>query len=296
MKEEQLLDKTLEILNENGANEAYSYLISNKGLVGEHGSQLYNFLYCLSAVIGAKGESLAWVREAIIDKGYWYRPEVFEDDDLNSIRDESDFLECKKISDERYCEALKTAKTLCTWEEVKSTKLALVLHGNQQNMHSNNDYWKFIEKYGYQVEYVQSQTIDSYMLYRWEDDGKIQLDSIIKKLPWDNYDSHVLCGFSAGCNEILKTLLTSDIKCEKIILQSPWIPMIDDDLEDLLTILAKVSIEISCGSNDDDCLPYAKKLADEAIKQGLNCELRIIDGLGHGYCSEPQFMLSEIDL
>jgi len=283
MIEEQLLDKALEILSESGAKEAYGYLLSNKEMIDEPSSQLYNFLYCLSAVIGEKSESLAWVREAIIGKGYWYRPEVFEDEDIDSIRNEPDFLEYKKISDERYYEALKTAKPLCTWEEIKSDKLALVLHGNQQNIYSDKGYWKYLEQNGYQVEYVRSKAIDSYMLYRWDDDGEIQLNGIIGKLPWEKYCTRALCGFSAGCNEILKTLLETDIKCEKIILQSPWIPVIDDTLDRLLNILADVSIEIYCGSKDDDCLPNAKKLADKAVKQGLNCQFQIIDGLGHSY-------------
>jgi len=283
MREEQLLDKALAILSENGASEAYNYLLSNKDLIDEHSGQLYNFLYCLSAVVGAKEESLAWIREAIIDKGYWYRPEVLEDDDLDLIRNESSYMECKKISDERYYEALKTTKTLCTWAEIKSEKLALVLHGNQQNMYSDNGYWKHLEKYGYQVEYVQSKIIDSYMLYRWEDAEETQLDSIIGKLPWDKYTTRELVGFSAGCNEILKTLLKTGITCEKIVLQSPWIPMIEDNLDSLLNVLANINIEIICGENDDDCLPNAKKFADETVKQGLNCKLQIIDGLGHSY-------------
>jgi len=58
-------------------------------------------------------------------------------------------------------------------------------------------------------------------------------------------------------------------KCEKIILQSPWIPMIDDNLDRLMAALNKVEIEIICGENDDDCLPYAKKLAEEAVNTNL---------------------------
>jgi len=212
MREEQLLDKVLEILDESGPNEAYDYILSNKGLEYEHSSQLYNFLYCLSAAIGAKDESLSWIREAIIDKSYWYRPEVFQDGDLDPIRNEIKFLEYKKISDERYYKALKTASTLCTWKEIKYTKLALILHGNQQNMHSDKGYWKFLENKGYQVEYVQSRIIDSYMLFRWEDNEETQLDVVIGKLPWERYYTRILCGFSAGCNEILKVLLNTDIK------------------------------------------------------------------------------------
>ena len=285
MSEERLLDEALEILGKSGASEAYAYILSNKELLDEHSGQLYNFLYCLSAVIGAKDEALGWMREAIIDRDYWYRPEVFEDSDLDSIRDEAEFAECKKISDERYREALKSSRTLCTWKEVKRAKLALALHGNQQNMDSDKGYWRYLEDEGYQVEYVQSQTIDSHMLYRWENNGETQLDGVIKQIPWESYDAHALCGFSAGCNEILKTLANTDFKCEKIILQSPWIPIIDDadSLDRLLTALCKVTMHIICGENDDDCLPHAKKLAEAAASQGLDCKLEIIAGLGHGF-------------
>jgi len=282
MSEERLLDKALEILKESGADKAYGYILSNRGMLDEHSGQLYNFLYCLSAVIGAKDESLAWMREAVIDKGYWYRPEVFEDSDLDSIRGEALFLECKKISDERYCEALRAAETICTWNEAKRTKLALALHGNQQNIGSDKGFWRFLEDEGYQVEYVQSKIIDSHMLYRWEDDGETQLDGIIRKIPWNKYEARALCGFSAGCNEILKTLLAdTNIKCEKIILHSPWMPVIDNNLDKLMAALDKVKIEIVCGENDSDCLPHAKKLAKEAAARGLNCKLEIVAGLGH---------------
>jgi len=208
---------------------------------------------------------------------------VFADDDLDSIRNKVEFLEYKKISDKRYYEASKLSSTLCTWKKVKSTKLALVLHGNQQNIHSDNGYWRFLEEKGYQVEYIQSQTIDSYRLYRWENDENTQLDRIIMQLPWQKYKAHALCGFSAGCNEILKTLLYTKINCEKIMRQSPWIPVIDNNLNNLLIVLSNTKIEITCGQNDNDCLPYTKKLAEEATSRGLNCSLQILDGLGHGY-------------
>ena len=284
MNEEQLLDKALDIFGNSGASEAYGHILAHMGSLDEYSSQLYNFLYCLSAVTGAKDESLAWLKEAIIDKGYWYRPEVFEDDDLDSIRDEAIFLECKRISDERYHEALKITRTLCTWKCVESTKLALVLHGNQQNMGSDGGHWRFLENEGYQVEYMQSRIIDSYGLFRWEDDGEIQLDGLIEKLPWEGYNVRALCGFSAGCNEILKTLLDTGINCERIILHSPWIPMIDEDSIDRLIIALKnVKIEIICGENDDDCLPHAKKLAERAVEAGLDCKFEIIAELGHRY-------------
>ena len=282
-KEELLLDETLKILNEDGVTEAYRYLLAQKEHLDDHSSQLYNFLYCLASLAGAKSEALAWLKEAIVEKGYWYRPEVFEDEDLNLIRDCDEFTEYKKISDKKYHQALKESKTLCTWEEVKKDKLALVLHGNQQNMFFGRDYWNFLDGEGYQLEYVQSKTIDSHNLYRWEDEGETQLDEIIFKISWGDYSHTALCGFSAGCNEILKTLLRGDVKCGKIILVCPWIPMIDKYLNELITALKNVKIGIICGGEDEDCLPYAKKLYEEAKEKGLDCDLKVIGGWGHSY-------------
>ena len=286
MKEEQLLDNTLGILEKDGAAKAYEYILLNKKLLDDYGSQLYNFLYCLSASIGLKDDSLAWIKEAVIDKGYWYRPSVFEDSDLDSIRNEAVFAEYKKISDARYYEASKAASTLCTWKKAKAAKLALVLHGNQQNMFAGREYWQFLKNEGYQIEYVQSRDVDSYMLYRWEESSKPQLDKIIGQIPWDEYKSRALCGFSAGCNEILKTLLSTPVLCEEIILLSPWIPIIDENLEKLAAVIEKVRIRIICGENDHDCLPYAKRLAKEMAKKGADCTLQVIGGLGHSYPSE----------
>lgn len=283
MTEAKLLDKTLEILGEFGAPLAYEYILSNKDSLENCSGQLFNFLYCLAALTGSKEEALKWLKEAVVDKGFWYRPEVFEDSDLDLIRDDAVFEECKKISDAKYHEALRGARTLCTWEKVNGPRLALVLHGNQQNMTFGRDYWQFMQGQGYQVEYVQSKTIDSHMLYRWEDGGEIQLDKVVNGIFWDAYNVRRLCGFSAGCNEILRTLASSNVVCEEIVLLAPWIPVIDGDIDGLMAALGKVRINIICGENDEDCLPHAKKLAEEALKRGLDCKLETVSGLGHSF-------------
>ena len=282
MNEEQLLDKTLEILRKDGAEGAYAYLLAHKDVLSEPTSQLYNFLYCLASATGKTDEGLAWLREAVVDKGLWYRPEVFEDEDLDNLRHSPAFLEYKQLSDQRYFDAVKTAATLCTWQEVEDDKLALVVHGNQQNMTFGRDYWKHLTDGGFQVEYVQSKTVDSCGLFRWEDEEETQLDGIIAGLPWDRYKTRILCGFSAGCNEILRSL-TRGFEVDEIILVAPWMPVTDKPMDNLMKALKNTHIKIICGENDEDCLPHAKKLAEEAEKHGLSYDLKIIVGLGHSY-------------
>jgi len=265
MDENKLLNVTMEILDNQGAELAYSYLIQNQNSVTVSSrSQIYNFLYCLAAASGKKEEAFSWLEEAIVTKGYWYRPEVFNDSDLVTLIGEERFEHYKSISEERYLAAEKTAKTVCTWMSNISDKILLALHGNQQNIQISKTYWEFMKKSGYQVEYIQSCELDSYQLYRWEDNGTgdCQLNKVCNKIGWNNYGTRILCGFSSGCNVILKALSKNEIVCDYIILQSPWIPAVYEELDDILISLKKNNIKILmiCGDCDEDCAPLAQIL------------------------------------
>ena len=284
-QEERLLDKALEILEDAGASEAYKFLLTEKEKIKNPSSQLYNYLYCLGAVSGLKEEALGWLQEAVEGKKFWYRPEVFEDSDMDSLRGEEVFEACRKLSEERYNQELKKAKTICTWSVVKSRKLALVLHGNQQNISMCKERWEKMTDRGYQVEYVQSKILDSYQLYRWDDEAPIQLGSVIERIQWEEYESRVLCGFSAGCNEILKSIQCAKLKCEGIFLVSPWIPIIEKGMDEILRFMNDKSIwiKIICGKEDDDCLPLAQRFTEAAKERGIQVNAQWIDGLGHQY-------------
>ena len=238
---------------------------------------------------------MIWLNEVIVIKGYWYRPEVFEDEDLDSLREDNRFEELRAISDKRYMKAVEEAKTICTWDEIKGGDLALVLHGNQQNNEISSESWNFLKKYVYQVEYVQSAYVDSYELFRWEDDGENQLERVLDKISWNEYETRTLCGFSAGCNEILKTFLIKDFKCERIILQSPWIPVVDNEIDEILNSLKerKTEIIVICGENDKDCIRRANIFVDKAKVIGLNIKEYWVKDLGHDFPDDFEEYLIE---
>ena len=285
MKENIFLNKTLELLETKGINEAYDFMLEKKHEVKTWSAQVYNYLYCLAALCGRNEEAIAWLNDVIEVKGYWYRPEVFEDEDLDSLRGDRRFEDLKAISNERYLKAVKETETLCTWEEIKSENLSLALHGNQQNIKISLESWNFLQKYGYQVEYVQSASVDSYQLYRWEDDGVNQLAGVLDRIDWDEYKTRTLCGFSAGCNEILKTFLVKDFICERIILQSPWIPVIDNEIDEIMNSLKSRETEIIvlCGEEDKDCVRRTNIFVDKAKVLGLNIREHWVNGLGHDF-------------
>ncbi|MGF7056425.1 alpha/beta fold hydrolase [Brassicibacter mesophilus] len=287
MNETQLLNRTLELINEDGTSDAYDFLVTNICTLDSMSSQVYNFLYCLAATSNKKEEALGWLEEAILSKKLWYRPEVFEDADLDGIRDDIRFKTCCKVSEERCLEAYKISKSKCTWINKRSNRLILTLHGNQQNNEISKVSWHFLDGDKYQVEYLQSEEIDSCNLFRWEDDGTgpIQLKEAIELIEWNSYEQKILCGFSAGCNVILRAIRDQDISCNKIILQSPWIPTVEDNLNSLIEVLKKNDVEvlIICGNDDEDCLPQCKTFEVKAIDEGLDVNALYIEGLGHDY-------------
>ena len=289
MNETQLLNETLNSISGDDTSKAYEFLVSNLNNLETVSGQVYNFLYCLAATSNKPSEALDWMEEAIEAKGQWYRPELFEDDDLASIRDDERFVRMTKISAERFQAELDQVTTVFTWKDIKKKKLITVLHGNQQNNHISKSYWSTLEGGDYQVEYLQSKEIDSCDLFRWEDhgDGPLQLENALLAIEGQKYESTVLAGFSAGCNTILRALNETSVTCDKVILQSPWIPSIEENPDEIIKTCVDKNIDLLmiCGLEDEDCLPQCKLLESKAEELGLQYTVIYIKGLVHEYPS-----------
>lgn len=287
MNENEILNRALNYIDTHGVSKAYAFLVNIKNKRQDVSSQFYNFLYCLAALDNKLDESLAYLEESIIEKGMWYRSDVFEDDDLDNIRNFDRFKQCFDISEKRYKEALQIAETKFTWTKKENDELVITLHGNQQNMKDSYEKWKFLQSKGYQVENIQSSEIDSFDIFRWDDEGTgdEQLIESINSISWDDYDTQILCGFSSGCNVILKTILNYDLKCTAIILQSPWIPVIDTYQNEIGNKLeeAGISVLIVCGKNDKDCFERSELLLKEIKGRNLRAAYNWIDGLEHDF-------------
>jgi hypothetical protein len=289
MIEDQILDETLGLIDENGTENAYNYLLTKLDLLENRSSQVYNFLYCLAATSGKREEALNWLEEAILNNGIWYRPEVFEDEDLDSIREDERFIHCEVISKQRYEKEIEVSKTSFTLEEVDKDNLLIVLHGNQQNNIISKAYWSNLVLEQYQVEYLQSEEIDSYQLYRWEEDGTgpNQIEETVKTIE-NNYETIVLAGFSAGCNAILRAILEKNIVCHKVILNSPWIPIIEEESDRIIRKLKTRNIEVLviCGKDDSDCYPQCLKF-DEVAQNNKYDYIRVYESeVGHEYSKD----------
>lgn len=79
--ENDILETTLSIA-EKGYPEAYRFLLDEyERNVEKFGPQTLYFLACLAGGADMPEQALGWMRKAILDNGWWYRPEVLEDDE-----------------------------------------------------------------------------------------------------------------------------------------------------------------------------------------------------------------------
>ena len=89
-KETDILETTLSIA-ENGYSEAYHFLLdAYEKNIENYGPQTLYFLACLAGGANMPEKSVNWLRKAITDNRWWYRPEVLADDDLELLKDNSE--------------------------------------------------------------------------------------------------------------------------------------------------------------------------------------------------------------
>lgn len=292
-KENDILEATLSIA-ENGYAEAYRFLVdAYEKDAGSFSPQALYFLTCLAGGADMSEKALAWIRKAVADNGWWYRPEVLEDGDLEPIKDNAEFIALKAVSDARYADAVAKAKEVFSWEGKRAEKLLLAVHGNTQNGQTARNDWEPLlgENSQWQTETIQSAEPDGYGTYRWSYD-MVSYQSVaraLKRIQSEGYGQIVCGGFSAGCDMLLRTVLFTPARCDMLILQSPWIPIMQDDAVRVIDAVGKkeIALSIFCGSEDADCLPMAEQLYTLAAKNGLNVRFDIQKGIRHQFPDGP---------
>ena len=292
-KENDVLEETLSIA-ENGYAAAYQFLLEEYEKNPEnYGPQTQYFLACLAGGANSPENALEWLRKAILDNGWWYRPEVLEDEDLASLKNNPAFISLKSVSDHRYADALSGTKEVFTWKRKTADNLFLAVHGNTQNGQIARDDWKPLlrETAQWQLETIQSAEPDGYGTYRWSYDmvSYVPVAEAIEQMQNQGYNKIACGGFSAGCDMLLRAIVFTPARCDMLILQSPWIPLLQDHTEALVNALRKknIALNIFCGSEDEDCLPMAKQLYEAAAREGIHVEIVVQEGNRHQFSEEP---------
>ena len=292
-KENDLLEETLS-LTETDYAQAYRFLLAAyEKKPGDFGPQTLYFLACLAGGAGMQDAALGWLRTAIEKNGWWYRPEVLVDDDLALLEENPEFLALKARSDARYREAVSAAKSVFSWNGKTADYLFLAVHGNTQNAQTARADWAPILAGDdrWQLETIQSAEPDGYGTFRWsyDDTSFLPVANALDAMQGEGYDKIACGGFSAGCDMLLRAIAFTPARCDLLILQSPWLPVLQAHKEAILQALRQkdIALRIFCGADDEDCLPLAQALSAAAYQAGLDAALTVQENCRHQFPETP---------
>ena len=300
-KENDLLEETLSLAETDYA-QAYRFLLAAyEKKPGDFGPQTLYFLACLAGGAGMPDAALGWLRTAIEKNGWWYRPEVLVDDDLALLEENPEFLALKARSDARYQEAVSAAKSVFSWNGKTADYLFLAVHGNTQNAQTARADWAPILAGDdhWQLETIQSAEPDGYGTFRWsyDDTSFLPVANALDAMQGEGYEKIACGGFSAGCDMLLRAIAFTSARCDLLILQSPWIPVLQEHKAAILQALRQkdIALRIFCGADDEDCLPLAQALSAAANQAGLDTALTVQENCRHQFPETP-YALNDLPL
>ena len=300
-KENDLLEETLSIAETDYA-QAYRFLLAAyEKEPGGFGPQTLYFLACLAGGAGMQDAALGWLRTAIEKNGWWYRPEVLVDDDLAQLEGSPEFLALKARSDARYADAVSAAKSVFSWNGKTADYLFLAVHGNTQNAKTAQSDWAPILAGDdhWQLETIQSAEPDGYGTFRWsyDDTSFLPVANALDAMQGEGYEKIACGGFSAGCDMLLRAITFTPARCDLLILQSPWIPVLQERKAAILQALRQkdIALRIFCGADDEDCLPLAQELSAAANQAGLDAALTVQENCRHQFPETP-YALNDLPL
>ena len=292
-KENDLLEETLSIAETDYA-QAYRFLLAAyEKEPGGFGPQTLYFLACLAGGAGMQDAALGWLRTAIEKNGWWYRPEVLVDDDLAQLEGSPEFIALKARSDARYQEAVSAAKSVFSWNGKTADYLFLAVHGNTQNAQTARVDWAPILAGDdrWQLETIQSAEPDGYGTFRWsyDDTSFLPVANALDAMQGEGYEKIACGGFSAGCDMLLRAITFTPARCDLLVLQSPWIPVLQEHKAAILQALRQkdIALRIFCGADDEDCLPLAQELSAAANQAGLDAALTVQENCRHQFPETP---------
>lgn len=295
----QLLNETLHCYASKGSLEAYTYIMEHaKGIVGNE-AQIYNFKYALASAAGLEEEALHVMKEAIIEKGFWYGYEyLISDDDLKLLHKFEEFHKMVQLCKEREELAKKTERADVKYiEGKKKEKLFIAMHGDQENIGIIEPYWKSVLAQNYTLALPQSSKIQFSDGFVWDDlhRGKEELKEHYDKLIENRTVEHVIIGgFSAGARVALYTILQKDIAVDGFIFMAPWLPEVEE-WNELLGVLQDKHIKgyIVCGDQDEDCFECTQQFVQLLRDKNIEHKYKVIPNLNHDYPIHFEEVLKE---
>ena len=297
----QLLNTALELLDEQGPQQAFDFMQQQSPNVEyANPAQLYNFSYCLAAMCDRTDEAMGLLKEAVYTHGYWYDyTYLMEDEDLEPLRSMPEFETIANLCRQRQQAAQQAAQPVLCCEETQPNKpVVLVLHGDQQNAAITLPYWQPVKQMGYALAAAQSTELQVSDGYLWDDEEQAaeQLASHWKNLQEQGVqvENSILGGFSSGGRAALYAVLSGAVAPKGLILVAPWLPELEEWTEDLSALKAAGSrVYICCGDADEDCFEGSEQLFELLDEAGVEVDFKLCPDLDHDYPENFDRLLKE---
>jgi predicted esterase len=293
-----LTNRALELYRQERFWEAYQLVTSHMGRMPDCQAHLYDFRCSLACRAGKADIGMDVLREAVLEKGYWYgKKYLLEDQDMASLREHPGFSRIVELCERREREAKAGSRSELVTVRSEDRRacdrpLIVVLHGNMQNASIAREDWSSMMGTGYDLAFVQSSQVTFSGGYVWNDletgkrDLLAQWQALRSRGTLDGREA-IIAGFSAGSRLSLFSVLNDLIKVRGMVLVGPWLPELQEWKGRIPELRSKVAWTYAmCGENDPECLPMARGLAELLEAAGAPSELRTIPGLDHDYPSD----------
>lgn len=286
--------------------EAYHYITENGLKVKGCDAHIYNFRYCFACKAGLNDLAIEIMKEAIIEKGYWYSyAYLLEEEDIKPLNEYTEFRELASICKDREVEANRDSKSYIkimgpeNIVENEKYPLLIALHGNGQNALIAENNWSSCVTDDYILALLQSSQVGFSNAYFWNDymkgskDLKEQYVKVLREKNVD-LDNIVIGGFSAGTRVALYAMLNDEVKVKGFIFIGPWLPEINE-WECLIDKLKQNDIKgyIICGDKDIECIECTRRFVDMLNQRDIPNIYKEIKDLKHEFPNDFESYLKE---
>ena len=227
----ELTNQMVTLYHQDRKEEALRLIEQQQDAFPEEAARLTFWRMCFLSLIGRADDTLSVFRQGL-DAGLWWHQELFNDPDLNAVRDLPEFQHLMEISQTQYEEAqgqIERDYTVLLPESPSSGKypLLITLHGRNGNKASDLAQWELARQRGWLVLLAQSTQPVFQGAYHWDnptrglDDLLFYYEQVSQAYEIDR-QRLLIAGFSQGSGMAIYTALRGAIPVSGFIGIGTW--------------------------------------------------------------------------